>query len=281
MPLRPFDVLRSERSLIPTPLLYLEVAAVGTVAGILLDLSIGWWWWPFPLGSVAAAWLFFTSSAFWGRPRSRSSRNSVLMAVAPRRAAKKMEHETENLFRAPPLPLYGLALSWKGYRFIGGHGESGEVVTQMSLGHADRPPLEPGTSELRVEVMPVPEYLPRRDELTFWLAHETATRPSAEAGPDDMARWHVETDREARALNEQPWRDVEVSVDGTMRPFSLLEREHAWVARGRIGDYEIRLQARKFPSTGLELTTVSDVEPYIEGSRRIREESARKHREES
>lgn len=174
MPVRLLDVLRSERSRIPTPLLYLEVAAASTLVGIVLDLTIGWPWWLFPLGGVAAAWLFFMSSAFWGASQARSLEDRLLMVLTPRRAAKKMEQETDDLFRATPLPLYGLPPSWKGYRFIGGHGQSGEAVTQMSLGHADRLPLDPDKSELRVEVMPAPEYVRRRDDLTFWLAHETA-----------------------------------------------------------------------------------------------------------
>lgn len=281
MPVRLLDVLGSERSRIPTPLLYLEVAAVGTLVGIVLDHTIGWPWWPFPLGGVAAAWLGFMSSAFWGRHRARSIGDSFLMVLAPRRAAEKMERETDNLFHSAPFPLYGLPPSWRGYRFIGGHGESGNAVTQMSLGHADRLPLDPDKSELRVEVIPVPEYLSRRDELTFWLAHETAPRPSAEASSDEMARWHVDIEHEARVLSEQPWREIEIPVDGTSTRFRLLEREHAWIARGRTGDYEVRLEARKYPWTKLALVTVTDVEPYIEGSRKIREESARRHKDES
>lgn len=95
-----------------------------------------------------------------------------------------------------------------------------------------------------------------------------------------MARWHIEIDHEARVLSEEPWSDVEIVVDGSPRRFRLLERELAWIARGEIGDYEVRLEAREFPWTDLELMTVTDVEPYIEGSRRIREESARWHKEE-
>src|ERR671914_93061 len=78
IPVRLLDVLRSERSRIPTPLFYLEVAVASTLVGIVLDLTIGWPWWLFPLGGVAAAWLFFMSSAFWGGHRARSIEDSLL-----------------------------------------------------------------------------------------------------------------------------------------------------------------------------------------------------------
>ena len=108
LPMRLVAILRGERSMIPVPLTYLVVLAAGAIVGILLDIATGWRWWLVPLVGIAATWLFFMSSAFWGRHRSRSLGRSILMVLAPGRAAKRMNHETEESFRSLPFPLCGL-----------------------------------------------------------------------------------------------------------------------------------------------------------------------------
>lgn len=200
------------------------------------------------------------------------------MVLAPGRAAKRMNHETEESFRSLPFPLYGLPPTWRGARFIGGHGRSGRIITSASLGHADRSPLDPEVSELRVKVTPSPEHTSRHgDEFTHWLAHATAPDPPLDATPEEIARWHIQIERAARALMQEVWRDVEIPVDGAPRAFRLLERKQAWIACGRVEDHDVRLEARRFAHARLELVTVTDVEPYIDGGRRLREESARRH----
>lgn len=276
--MRVVQVLRGERSMIPAPLTYLVVLAAGAIVGVLLDLATGWRWWLVPLVAMAATWLFFMSSAVWGRHRSRSLGESILMVLAPRRAAERMDHETEESLRSLPFPLYGLPPTWRGVRFIAGHGRSGRVITSASLGHADGSPFDPEVSELRVEVSPAAEHAsPHGDRLTHWLAHASAPDLPLDASPEEMAIWHLQIERDARALMQEAWRDLEVSVDGVPRAFRLLEREQAWTARGRIGDHDVRFEARRFAHARLELVTVTDVEPYIDGGRKLREENARRH----
>lgn len=268
--------------MIPVPLTYLSVLAAGAIVGIVLDLTTGWPWWPAPLVGVAVTWLFFMSTAFWGRHRSRSWVDSVLMVLAPRRAAERMDRGTEEALRSVPFPLYGLPPTWTGFRFIGGHGRSGRTITSASLAHAGRPPLDPDVSELRVEVLPAPEHPSEYgDELTHWLAYETAPSPPGDGSPEQTARWHIQIERDARTLMQETWQNVEMLVDGAPRSFRLLERQQAWIARARIGDVEVRLEARRFLHTALELVTVTEVQPYIDGSRKLSEEMAHRHEQAS
>ncbi|MCZ7534140.1 MAG: hypothetical protein M5U23_12205 [Acidimicrobiia bacterium] len=54
------------RSMQAVPRTYVLAAVVGALLGGLLELLVGWSWWLVALAFMAAVWLFFLSSAFWG-----------------------------------------------------------------------------------------------------------------------------------------------------------------------------------------------------------------------
>jgi hypothetical protein len=155
VPIHLFGILRRRRTMIPVPATYVTAAVVGAALGIAAQLTLGWPWWLVATGVVAAVWLLFFSTAFWGGGgSSRSLATEVLRLVSPARAMARDQREEVERFLAAPFPLYGLPASWPGPRQLGGWaggGSEGQLVTTaLELGHGD--PLAEEGPQLRVEV---------------------------------------------------------------------------------------------------------------------------------
>ncbi|HZP90185.1 MAG TPA: hypothetical protein VFC04_04215 [Actinomycetota bacterium] len=80
------------------------------------------------------------------------------------------------------------------------------------------------------------------------------------------ARWSGHTPFDATPPSRTG--DV-IVVDGVPIQFDRLARPDEWVACARVGAYRVTLEARCFPVEGLELVRVTDLAPYILGSRRF------------
>lgn len=63
-------------------------------------------------------------------------------------------------------------------------------------------------------------------------------------------------------------RPVVVPINGTPRTFTLIEADQAQVAELDLPDHRIILQANRWPLEDVELVTVTDLTPYLEGRRR-------------
>jgi hypothetical protein len=177
------------------------------------------------------------------------------------------------------LPLYGLPPAWPGSRYLGGW-EGGwamgqrPVTTALSLGHGD--PLTDQGSQLRVEVRVervdaerVPTVLSEsRRHLAedLWLA-------AASQAPDAAERW--ERIVGARRRPDPTWSQVTIPVDGRLVDFEWLGEGRRWVARAEVDDRTLTLHGRDPPVESVELVRVSDLEPYIQGQRRLQEAWAR------
>lgn len=275
-PIRFLRVLLGARTAIPAPIVYLAAALVGAVLGALLDLAAGWPWWIVALGAVAVVWVLFLMTALkapgQGVPETLSSR--LHDALSPKGAVHRWQRRQEQLFRTPPFPLYGLSPSWQGHRFLGGMGGGGmgrdASVNRLELAHGD-----PSGSQLRVsssggrgEAELPEEFL--LQELAEQLWREVH-RPPPDLSPDRFHEWLEAEDRERRMGEAPPFGPVEIPVEGEPVRFAYLAQGSGWVALGRRAGVTISLLARNLDVRQVELVTVRDVEPYIEGSRRLHE----------
>jgi hypothetical protein len=270
VPLRLAGVLRRRRSRVPVPATYLLAAAAGTVLGAVAQVALGWPWWLVAAGVVVAVWLGFLSSAFWGGGGHRSLATEALLVVDPARGLRRVREEMAARFRASPMPLYGLPASWAGPRHLGGYGERRDagggrpVVTSVSLAHGD--PLTGDGPELRVEVRAWPEdpaelRAQLADELRWTLA--LAAHPGS--GPPPSAGGQG---------REAAWSEVAIPVDGRPVAFSRLAEGRHWAAHGEVEGWTLVLAARDLPVDQVTLVRVTDVEPYVEGTRRLEEARA-------
>jgi hypothetical protein len=271
VPIRVFRVLVHARTVIPTPLIYLAAAAAGTLLGLALDLTIGWPWWAVALASVVMVWILFLLTALKGG----SLRANLLDALDPKGAGARESRRAEEAFRTAPFTLYGLPLSWEGHRFLGGMGWRGRgkyvVLTELELAHGD--PEDPAGVQLRVSMSvsrgePGPPYELVLRELAEGLWWER-NRPPTGLSPERVHEWVQAREREFRHREFRPFTPVQIPVDGEPIRFDHLYEEPAWVAAGRMKDVTITLRARNLAVDAVELITVTDVEPYVECSRRL------------
>jgi hypothetical protein len=148
------------------------------------------------------------------------------------------------------------------------------VTTALSLGHGD--PLTDQGPQLRVEVrvervdaeqVPTVSSESRRHLAEdLWLA-------AASQAPDAAERW--ERIVGARRRPDPTWSQVTIPVDGRLVDFEWPGEGRHWVARAELDDRTLTLHGRDLPVESVELVRVSELEPYIQGQRRLQEAWAR------
>jgi hypothetical protein len=280
LPIRLVQVLRWRRTMIPVPATYLAATVVGVVVGVAAQLLVGWTWWLVAAAVVAAVWLFFASTAFWGAGGSSQPLATDLLRVLRPRLAMERDHRLEvERFRAAPFPLYGLPAVWPGPRYLGGW-EGGwakrqqPVTTALSLAHGD--PLTDQGPELRVEVrvehVDTEQAMTVRRQSRRHLAEELRLRAAPPA--HDLAE-HLDQLAAARRRPDPAWSQVTIQVDGRPVAFEWLAEGRHWVARAELDDRTLTLHGRDLPVESVELAQVADLEPYLQGQRRLRQAWAR------
>jgi hypothetical protein len=280
VPIQLVQALRQRRTMIPVPATYLAATLVGAVVGVAAQLVLGWPWWLVAAGVVAAVWLWFASTALWGPGGSSQPLvTDLLRVVRPRQAIEREYRQEVERFRAAPFPLYGLPASWSGSRHLGGWEGSwatGQrpVTTALSLAHGD--PLVEAGPRLRVEVrvegvepeLGMTTGVQSRRQLAedLWLA-------AAPQGHDPAE--HFAQLAAVRRRPDPAWSQVTIPVDGRPVGFWWLAESRHWVARAELDDRTLTLDGRDLPVESVELVQVSDLEPYIQGQRRLQEAWAR------
>ena len=71
-----------------------------------------------------------------------------------------------------------------------------------------------------------------------------------------------------------------IPVDGRPVGFQWLADGRHWVACAELDDRTLTLRGRDLPVQSVELVRVTDLEPYLEGQRRLQEAWARHYDEE-
>jgi hypothetical protein len=201
--------------------------------------------------------------------------SQLLDALSPKGAVDRWQRREEQVFRNPPFPLYGLPPSWEGQRFLGGMGWGGmgrdAGLNRLELAHGD--PEDPKGTELRVSSSvargepELPEELLLR-QLAESLWHEVH-RPPPELPAERFHEWADARGRGYRRRETPPFTPVRVPVDGEPVAFSYLAEGFACVALGRRGTITITLRGRHLDVAQVELVTIRDVEPYVEGSKSL------------
>jgi hypothetical protein len=276
------QALRGRRRMVPVPATYLAATVVAAVVGVAAELLLGWPWWLVAAAVVAAVWLFFASTAFWGADGSSQPLATDLLRVLRPRKAIERDHRLEvERFRAAPFPLYGLPAAWAGARYLGGW-EGGwtkgqrPVTTALSLAHGD--PLTDQGPELRVEVrvehVDTEQVMTVRHQSRRHLAEELRLRAAPPA--HDLAE-HIDQLAATRRRPDPVWSQATIPVEGQPAAFEWLAEGRHWVARAELDDRTLTLYGRDLPIESVELVQVADLEPYIQGQRRLHEAWAHHH----
>jgi hypothetical protein len=152
------------------------------------------------------------------------------------------------------------------------------VTTALSLGHGD--PLAEEGPQLRVEVRAEhlePELgttmrVQSRRQLAedLWLAAAPPAYDPAE---------HFVQLAAVRRRPDPAWSLVTIPVDGRPVGFWWLAEGRHWVARAELDNRTLTLYARDLPVESVALVRVTDLEPYVEGRRRLQEGWARHYDE--
>jgi hypothetical protein len=285
VPIRLLQTLRQRRAMIPVPVTYLVAVVAGAALGVATQLLLGWRWWLVAAAVAAAVRVFFFSTAFWGVGGSRRSlATEILRVVSPRRAIEREHRQEVERFRAAPFPSYGLPASWSGPRQLGGWEESWStgrrrpVTIALSLAHGE--PLAEEGPQLRVEVRSYregDEVLPVGSERRRGLAEELWWQAAPTA--HDLAQ-HRDQVAAARRRPDPVWSQVTIPVDGRPVGFQWLAEGRHWVALAELEDRTLTVRGRDLPVESVELVRVLDLEPYIEGQRRLQAAWARHDDEE-
>jgi hypothetical protein len=273
------------RSCTPNPAVYFVGAGGGLVLVLILKLALGWPWWTVPIATAAGpgiVWLIFLSTAFGHRVRGAgpsghsSIKGLILQEIAPRRAAARDDRLREEMWRHLPFEPFGLPPTWQGERWARGTSWSGSVVSSVELafgreGDDNGPLLRVGTAS---NDRPARRSLRTAAEELWWSAREMPHGLS----PEQMAGWHRRTERDLAARAEPRWSPLVLPVDGRPVRFDVLAEGRWWVARREADDRSITIWGRSWPIDELELVTVADIEPYVEGWRRLMERLRKEHR---
>ena len=109
-------------------------------------------------------------------------------------------------------------------------------------------------------------------ELREFLAHDLRWNAAATArqgtGPVPLAAPEADGP-------EAAWSEVTIPVDGHPVAFACLAEGRNWVAHAELENQTLVLSARDLPHDQVALVRVTDVEPYIDGTRRIEEARTR------
>jgi hypothetical protein len=91
---------------------------------------------------------------------------------------------------------------------------------------------------------------------------------------------HVDQLVAARRRPDPAWSQVTIPVDGRPVAFEWLAEGRHWVARAELDDRALTLHVRVLPVDSVELVQVADLEPYIQGQRRLQEAWSRHQEQE-
>ncbi len=190
-----------------------EIIVVGALLGVLLQLSVGVWWWISAIALPVAVWLVFLSSIWWRRPGlvRMSLRTDLLTAIDPVRGMQARRREDRERIVAAGLPLFEIR-DWPGSGALGGWGSSSSTAFHVSLAFADKP----GTSAV-VTVTVLGGESSRPDAVRSGLLGQLAasmTHSSIPPGgtPGQIRDAHIRTRGRLQAMT---WGPSRLQIDGS------------------------------------------------------------------
>jgi len=208
--------------------------------------------------------------AFWRRDEDGNPYLIRGMSVeAARERAREKHRRDEQRFRDAPFPLYGLPPGWLGDRYLGGGeggGEPGQERTKaLSLVHGTI--LQRGGPMLTVETA--------TERVTGGGLLETVAgmvrsghAPDVKAAIEALGGrgWRGEIDPSRVTSDEQTF-----LVDANRVTFDVLAYQEEWVAWAEVGSLFLTVRGNPFDAENVELVQVTNLQPYIGGTRGLRD----------
>ncbi|MFV2000730.1 MAG: hypothetical protein ACC654_10250 [Acidimicrobiia bacterium] len=257
----------------PVPITYVMAAVIGGVLGATLDLVLGWPWWLIAVGFLAAVWLFFLASAFWGPDPIRS--DNVRDVIDPSGIEAREFARLEEAISTGQ--LLGMEVAgWTGSRSVGGWGGSSHPE-HLTLRHGN-----PETDTAWVSVTArsserdVARLEWRKDNLFRELLH-SEEQPAEGLDVEDLRRWLIEQRRRIEETKPMEWSTTTLAIDGTPIPCDVLHRADRWVAMTVADGAAIEVMARGFKVDTVALNRVQNLQPYIQGTQQLNAARRREH----
>jgi len=181
------------------------------------------------------------------------------------------QRRVEEQFRTSQLPYYGLPPSFQGPRMAGLYRTTAgglaakdvdTVTIQFELIHGD--PLKMPLKLLSV-VTSVHSPLQRQPTPLRHILWERVVTERAAMRP---ARKVFRPSVPKRGSIGRSERILGVSIDRTKHDFTVIEEGIVQAAELNLEEYRIILRAHRWPIEGIELVTIKDIRPYLEGRRR-------------
>jgi hypothetical protein len=265
LPVGLFRMVYGNRSMEPVPITYVMAAVVGGVLGAALDFVLGWPWWLIAVGFVAAVWLFFFASAFWGQDPIRS--DNVRDVIDPSGREAREFARLEETISADQ--LVGMeVVGWTGSRSLGGWGGSS---------HPDHVTLRHGNPELdeawvsvttRSSERDVARLEWRKDDLFRELLHSEEQPPEG-LNVDERHRWLWKQERRIEETKPGEWSTTAMTIDGTVTRSDVIQRGDRWVAVAVAEGAVVEVMARGLVVGTMELNRISSLKPYIQGTQQL------------
>lgn len=128
-----WSAIMRRRSVHPVPVLYLVVLVIGTIVGVVLQLTLGVPWFIAPLVFFVLAWGYFFSSIWWG-PQSHHEtlREAVITQLSPERGRIIRRQRVTQLFRDSTLRWFTAADDGLDYELLSFQ-SSADMVDSMTL----------------------------------------------------------------------------------------------------------------------------------------------------
>lgn len=253
VPWSAWRALASHRRFIPSPLLYLVVAGVGLMLGVVLQCTLGVWSWVPPILLPAAAWLAAFTSLWW-RPRAPagSLRTAILTATDPQRGYEELRREQRECLLNSQLPLFELE-SWRGSVRLAGWGGSPERITHISVGFYDEPDAPAVVSVTTVADQGGHEGRMREQLLDELSGRDLNERIGPLASPEAI---RDALDQARDELGGQHWTTTVIRIDGRDHPGFAFRGTRGSAAYCAVGDLWVTIEGSS--NVDYRLRTVGD-----------------------
>jgi hypothetical protein len=253
VPWRVWRALARHRRIIPSPLLYLVVAGIGLAVGVVLQLTLGVWWWLPPLSLLVVAWLIAFTSVWW-RPRVRtgSVRAAILSATDPQREFEERRREQHERLLASGLPPFEL-VSWPGTVRLTGWGGPPDRIMHISVGFCDENDPTPVVSVTTVADEAAHEDWMRERLLGELSGRDLERRTGPSPSPEAIRN---ALDRARDELRSLSWMPFAIRIDGRDHEAFAFQGPQGSAAYCAVGDLWVTIEGSS--SVDYRLHTVAD-----------------------
>lgn len=258
---RIFGMVRRSRAMTPFPLTYLMAMVLGVGIGVVVDVLGPVPWWLVTVLVVAAVWLFFMSTAFWGPYRLR--RADWLQLTDPPRARTEAYAAIARAVGDGELKPYAL-VGWSGTASLGGWGRGHGGWHTISLRFRDA-----GDDRRWVEVEttvgshPEPSELRKRG-LAENLVAQIPDIPSFGSSQEAQA-WHARRRRDyEHRLATLKWQLRQIVVNGAVVGAEVASVDDGVAVSAEHDGVVIQILARNVAVGEIKLAPVRDLAPYLE-----------------